>query len=86
MDFCFFSKELGWLNGEPVRVYTSSTLNDKKKLTEKYYDKTGTEIYNDLKDKENLDSVRKELLRLAKIYDTWWYYTTDTIITSTASL
>lgn len=86
MNFCFFSKEFGWLYGEPVRVFTSSTLNDEKNLTEKYYDKTGTEIYNDLKDKENLTQVQKDLLRLAKIHDKWWYYTADTIITSTASL
>ncbi len=77
MDFCFFSRNIGWVGADPIRVFTSSVFHDVNLSTQKYSGKTGMEISEEI-----IGAISGELMLIAKAHLDWWYYPVDTVITT----
>ncbi len=77
----FFSRETGWLDGNPKRFFTTSTfiINNKKHLP-LIIGQTGEYILNLKLNDES------ELNKIAKNNKNWYLYLEDYIITSQISL
>ena len=77
----FFSRETGWLGGEPIKFFTTKTfiINNKKHLP-LIIGQTGEYILNlKLNDESELNNI-------AEKHKTWYLYLEDYIITSQLSL
>ena len=79
-NYRFFSRKNGWHNGENVKYFYSSVIEDINDETKIFVDRNGQTISQNLNYINN-HNLKNTLALLARIYPGWHYYPANTKIT-----
>jgi hypothetical protein len=78
-----FSRRVGWPGGEEVKYFATNIVDGDPEVLRTLVGRSGRDILQITKE-EGID-IPDSFAELCRIYDTWYLYEADTIITSTGS-
>lgn len=79
----FFSRQKGWEGGDKTRHYISPLLYLYNNFVNKYnLINKSAEYIKDILEKNNLQKKEEQLYKYSSIYDEWYLYQDDEVITS----
>jgi hypothetical protein len=81
-NYRFYSRRNGYEGGIPLKYFHSGLIEDTCNESRKFVDKSGKEILKNACLVRN-ESLRDEILEIAKKHPTWYYYPDGTEIKDT---